>query len=394
MRIAQVAPLHLAVPPHGYGGTERVIANLTEELVRLGHEVTLFASGDSRTTARLVAPLPKALHFDPDIDATAYHVAMLNEVYARADEFDIIHSHLDYLTLPFIASSTTPPTPTVVTLHGRVDLPEFQYVLRSAPAARYVAISDAQRARLPDINWVGTVHHGVDVDRFPFTPEPGRYLVFVGRISPEKGPERAIRIARMAGIPLKIAAAVNPKDRAYFEEVVRPLLDDPLVEFLGPLDEERKCCLMRDALALLLPITWPEPFGMVYIEALACGTPVLTCPRGAAPELLVDGLTGYLAEEDEALAQAARQVHRISRSECRQHVRRHFTARRMALAYTAIYQQMIRERAAADSRRLAQSVPTPLPWPELRMDGAHAAYATLLDRSQAPLYEARPHERR
>lgn len=277
MRIAQVAPLQVAVPPRGYGGTERVVHTLTEELVRLGHEVTLFAAGDSRTSARLVPMVPRAINFDPAVDIAGYHVAMLDEVYDQASSFDVIHSHLDYLTLPFTRRTATP---TVLTLHDKLSRPEGRRVYARYRAANYVSISDSQREDFPDLHYVATIHHGVDVESFPFVAEPGRYLAFVGRMSPEKRPDIAIRIAQRAGIPLKIAAKVDAKEEPYFRERIVPLLDDPLIEWLGQVDEQQKRTLMAHALALLLPIDWPEPFGMVFIEALACGTPVLTCPRG------------------------------------------------------------------------------------------------------------------
>jgi glycosyltransferase involved in cell wall biosynthesis len=340
MRIAQIAPMQVSVPPHDYGGTERVIATLVDALVDLGHDVTLFASGDSRTRAqRLVAPIPAALNFNPTHDAVAEHVALLRSVYNHAAEFDVIHSHLDYLTLPFAAASTAP---TVLTLHGRIDRPEYGRVLQSFPSANYVAISASQRRSLPDFRWLATIHHGIDVAAFPFSPDAGRYLAFVGRICPEKRPDRAIAIARRAGVPLKIAAQVDPADRDYFEAVIRPLLDDPLVEFLGPLDERRKRELLRGALALLLPIDWPEPFGLVFIEALACGTPVLTCPCGAVPELLLDGVTGFIRETDEELAAAVGWVTRLSRASCRAYVQERFAGSRMAYDYIYAYAQVLR----------------------------------------------------
>lgn len=341
MRIAQIAPLQVATPPLGYGGTERVISYLTEALVRLGHDVTLFATGDSQTSACLEAHIPQSINFNPDVDIAAYHVAMLQEVYSRADEFDIIHSHLDYLTLPFATANSVP---TVMTLHGRIDRDEFRKVFGSysgarmaAPAAHYVAISKAQRGVQPDLNWVATIHHGIDVQNFPYVSTPDNYLCFIGRITPEKGPERAIEIARRTGVPLKIAAKVDPKDMAYFEEVIRPLLEDPLIEFLGEVDEVGKRNLMARALALLLPIDWPEPFGLVFIEALACGTPVLTSPCGSAPELLRDGVTGYLCKTVDELVRAVGRLPRIDRAECRREALLRFDARRMALEYARVY---------------------------------------------------------
>jgi glycosyltransferase involved in cell wall biosynthesis len=352
MRIAQIAPLQVAVPPRDYGGTERVIATLTNALVDLGHDVTLFASGESRTQAHLVAARPTALNFSPLHDAIAEHVALLTAVYRRAAEFDVIHSHLDYLTLPFAHGIATP---TVLTLHGRLDAAEHVRLYRQYRGANYVSISQHQRRPAPDLNWVATIYHGIAVEQFPFSAEPGTYLAFVGRISPDKRPDRAIAIARRAGIPLKIAAKVDPGDQAYFEAVIKPLLDDPRVEFLGPIDETSKRELLVGALALVMPIDWPEPFGLVFIEALACGTPVLACLRGSAPELLADGVTGYMRESDEELAAAVRQVGRLSRARCREYALHRFGARRMAERYLCAYAAVCR---GADTCRnhLAQNV--------------------------------------
>jgi glycosyltransferase involved in cell wall biosynthesis len=353
MRIAQISPLRVAVPPRDYGGTERCVANLTESLVQLGHDVTLFASGDSQTRARLVPMVPEALNFDPAMDSVAYHYAALAKVYRQAGQFDMIHSHMDYLTLHFASLSDTP---TVLTLHGRLDRPEFGCVLRQFCDANYVAISKNQQSALPDLHWVGVVHHGVDVETFRFYPESGDYMVFVGRIAPEKGPERAIEIATRTGIPLKIAAKVDPTDREYFEDVVKPLLDHPLIEFLGPVDEMNKRELIGNALALIVPIDWPEPFGIVFIEALACGTPVLTCPYGAAPELLEDGLTGYMCHTLDELAEAAVRVRRdISRARCRAYAKRRFDAERMARNYEAVYEKV---RSSHDTFALPSGVVT------------------------------------
>jgi glycosyltransferase involved in cell wall biosynthesis len=338
MRLAQLAPVRVAVPPRDYGGTERCIATLTNSLVQLGQEVTLFASGDSQTAAHLVPLVPQALTFDPAIDAVAYQYAALAQVYRQADQFDIIHSHLEYHTLPFATMSRTP---TVLTLHGRLDRPEFAQVYRQFPDAHYVAISHSQQATLPDLPWAGIVHHGIDVDDFPFVSEHGNYLAFVGRIAPEKGPDVAIAVAKRTGIPLKMAAKVDPVDRAYFEAVIQPLLDDPLIDFLGPVDERRKREVMSHALALILPIAWPEPFGMVFIEALACGTPVLTCPAGAAPEIVEDGVTGYLRQTGEELAEAALHIpNDILRTRCRLAVQRRFAAEQMARGYLAVYERI------------------------------------------------------
>lgn len=342
MRIAQVAPLHVAVPPHAYGGTERVVYNLTEALVKLGHDVTLFATGDSHTSARLVPGVEHAIRFNPQIEAGAYHINQLMNVYNHADQFDIIHSHLDYATLPFVDVAKTP---TVLTLHGRLDSPEFPPVFRTFKHANYISISDSQRRDIPDLNWIATVHHGVDVADFQFYPNPGDYLAFVGRISPEKRPDRAIEVAKRAGIPLKIAAKVDPKEEEYFHNQIEPLLDHPLIEYLGPIDEMAKRKLMGEALALILPIDWPEPFGMVFIESLACGTPVLTCPLGSVPELVLDGVAGYVRSTVDDLVEAVKEVHTISRDGCRAYAEQRFDTRRMALEYVNVYSQVRGRRA-------------------------------------------------
>jgi len=337
MRIAQVAPLHLTVPPQNYGGTERCIFNLTEALVEAGHEVTLFAARGSDTRARLVCIRDYSMRFNPKVDATALHLAMLQHVYSRASEFDVIHSHLDYLTLPFAAASSTP---TVITLHGRLDGPETVEILRTFKDCNYVAISASQRSQIPDLNWAATIHHAIDLRQIAFHEQPGSYLVFVGRLTPEKGPDRAIRIAQRAGMPLKIAAKIDPAYRKYYDEVIKPMLDDPSIEFLGPVNEKRKLDLMGNALALIEPIHWPEPFGMVFIESLSCGTPVLTCPHGSVPELLRDGVTGLACVSDDDLVAAVRQVGQISRAGCREYVRQKFDIREMALEYVEVYSKL------------------------------------------------------
>lgn len=346
MRIAQVAPLQVSTPPKNYGGTERCIYNLTEALVRLGHDVTLFATGDSETSARLEAPLERAINFDPAVEAGAYHSAHLAEIYERAHEFDVIHSHLDYHTLPFAVHSQTP---TAITLHGRLDSLEFQRCFndyqriidrRHAPVG-YVAISESQRSYLPNVNWVGTIHHAVNLERFSYFPRQGKYLAFVGRIAPEKRPDRAIEIAKMTGIPLKIAAKIDPKDREYYEREIKHLMDHPLIEYLGPVDELTKQEVMGKAMATVMPIDWPEPFGMVFIESLAVGTPVLTCPCGSVPELLKDGVTGFIRESTEELAACVPQLSKISRRGCREYVRKKFDVLRMALQYVNAYSALM-----------------------------------------------------
>ena len=340
MRIAQIAPLQVAVPPRGYGGTERVIAALTDALVQRGHDVTLFASGDSRTLAHLEPVVPAATGFGPTVDPVALHLTLLTEVYRQAASgaFDVIHSHLEHLTLPFIRSV---PTPTVMTFHSRLDHPALAPLLLAYPDAHLVSISDSQRQPVADASWVATVYHGVDVHHFPFSSEPGAYLAFVGRISPEKGPEHAIAIAKRAGVPLKIAAKIDPKDRAYFKQTVQPLLDDPLVDFVGPLNERHKRELLRGARALLLPLEWPEPFGIVFIEALACGSPVLTRPYGAAPEVIQDGVTGYLRVTDDELADAVGELFALDRAACRRSAEERFNTSRMADDYVRVYERLV-----------------------------------------------------
>lgn len=339
MRIAQVAPLYESVPPQLYGGTERVVSYLTEELVRLGHEVTLFASGDSRTRARLQPMCPRALRLDPRCqDPLAPHVRMLGQAYRQAQRFDIIHCHTDYLGLPL---TRTTATPTVITLHGRLDIPDIVPLYQDYPEVGLVSISDAQRRPLPGVNWVATVYHGLPPDLYAFEPRHGSYVLFLGRISPEKRPDSAIRVACRAGVPLRIAAKVDRVDREYFERTVRPLLDHPLVEFLGEVNDEQKQALLRGALALLFPVDWPEPFGLVTIEALACGTPVVARPRGSVPEILRDGVTGFLCETDDEMVDAIRRVNTLDRESCRQEFERRFTAETMAQNYLKVYQQAL-----------------------------------------------------
>lgn len=357
MRIAQVAPLYVNTPPGAYGGTERIISILTETLVQMGHDVTLFATGESRTRARLVAGAPSAQGFSHPFESDAAHIAMLASVYRRAGEFDIIHSHIDSLALPFAAAASVP---TVFTLHMSLEIPSYQAVLSAFPTQRYVSISDSQRAPAPDLNWVATVYHGIDTHLYPMGDKPGSYLLFVGRISPEKGPDRAIAIARRCGIPLKIAAKVDPKDRAFFERQVKPLLDDPLIEYIGPADERKKRDLMKNALALLLPIRWNEPFGLVFIEALACGLPVLTCPCGSAPELLRDGVTGFMRDTDDELVEAVLRAHEVPRAGCRAWVEQRFDAAIMTQRYVEVYQAALEERQHPMEFPAGQHVEDPL----------------------------------
>ncbi|MGH7561361.1 MAG: glycosyltransferase family 4 protein [Gemmatimonadales bacterium] len=339
MRIAQVSPLYESVPPRLYGGTERVVSYLTEELVAQGHDVTLFASGDSRTAARLVPVCPESLRLcEGCVDQLAHHVTMLGRVARMAGEFDLIHYHIDYLHFPL---SRRLATPQLTTLHGRLDLPDLAPLYREFPEMPVVSISDAQRLPLPGANWLGTVPHGLPLDLLPFHPAGGRYLAFLGRISPEKQVDQAIAIARQARVPLRIAAKVDRVDREYFEERVRPLLDDPLVDFLGEIGDDGKAEFLGNALALVFPIDWPEPFGLVMIEALACGTPVIAYRRGSAPEVLVDGVTGFIVDGLDAAVAAVGRVRELSRRRCRETFERRFSASVMARGYLGIYRRRL-----------------------------------------------------
>lgn len=347
MRIAQVSPLYERVPPQLYGGTERIVSYLTEELVRLGHEVTLFASGDSLTQARLQAVCPRALRLDPNSqDRLAPHIKMLGQVYQQAHAFDIIHCHIDYLGLPLARASATP---TVITQHGRLDIPELAPLYADYPDIPQVSISDAQRTPLPQARWLATVSHGLPPDLYTFQPNPEDYLLFLGRIAPEKRPDSAIRIACQAGVPLRIAAKVDPVDRAYFETTIRPLLDHPLIEFLGEVDDVQKNILLGNARALLFPIDWPEPFGLVMIEALACGTPVIARRRGSVPELLRDGYTGFICETEAEMVAAVQRVALLDRAQCRREFEQRFTVTHMAQGYVDLYQALSEKRPVAIS---------------------------------------------
>jgi glycosyltransferase involved in cell wall biosynthesis len=344
MKIAQVAPLYESVPPKFYGGTERVVSYLTEALVQQDHEVTLFASGDSVTQARLVAPCARSLRLDEQcVDQLAHHVVLLDQVFQQAHAFDILHFHIDYLHFPL---STRWSTPHVTTLHGRLDLPDLLSVYQTFPSMPVVSISNAQRLPLPWLHWQGTVYHGLPTDLYTFQEMPGTYLAFLGRITPEKGVDQAIAIAQQVGMPLKIAAKVDRVDREYFQQVVRPLLDNTLVEYVGEIGDNDKGTFLGGAYALLFPIGWPEPFGLVMIEALACGTPVIAYRRGAVPEVLDDGVTGWIVEESAAAVRAVAQVATLSRARCRQVFEERFSACRMAQDYVRIYQQRLTERRA------------------------------------------------
>jgi glycosyltransferase involved in cell wall biosynthesis len=354
LRIAQVAPLYESVPPRFYGGTERVVSYLTEELVRQGHDVTLFASGDSVTRAKLVAPCPRALRLDKEcVDELAPHVLMLEQVLRDPDRFDIIHFHCDYLHFPL---SRRQSCPHVTTLHGRMDLPELPALYREFAEVPLVSISDAQRTPLPRCNWRGTVYHGLPNDLHTFRERPGDYLAFLGRISPEKGIDQAIEIAKRAGRKLKIAAKIAKADQAYFQGEIRPLLRESssLVEFVGEIGGKEKDEFLGNAYALLFPINWPEPFGLVMIEAMACGTPVIAYRRGSVPEVMDNGVTGFVVQNLDEAANAVSRVADLSRRRCRQVFEQRFSAARMASDYLKVYRRLLAERRQGDGETRRQ----------------------------------------
>jgi glycosyltransferase involved in cell wall biosynthesis len=337
MRIAQVAPLYESCPPQLYGGTERVVSYLTEELVRQGHEVTLFASGDSLTDAILRPPCERALRLSPQCrDPLPYHLIMLNRIARSAEQFDIIHFHIDQLQFPIFAPLWSK---TLTTTHGRLDLPDLPPLFREFPMMPLVSISNAQRAPMPWASWCGTVHHGLPGDLYALGRGDGGYLAFIGRISPEKGIDKAIEIARRAGLPLKIAAKVDNADRAYYKAKIKRLLNGRGVEFIGEIGEQGKREFLGRAMALLFPIDWPEPFGLVMIEAMANGTPVIACRRGSVPEIVEPGLTGLVVESvDEAVAALPRAL-ALDRRTIRRRFEQRFSVERMARDYVALYEK-------------------------------------------------------
>ena len=339
MRIAQVAPLTEAVPPKLYGGTERVVHWLTEELVALGHDVTLFASGDSQTSATLSPFWPRALRLDGSVrDPNSLHMMMLENVARRAREFDVLHFHLDYYPFSLFARQNTPY---VTTLHGRLDLPELQPVFNTFCDAPVISISDAQRRPLPQANWIRTIHHGLP-DRL-YTPRSRDkpYFAFLGRISPEKRADTAIRIAEQCGITLKIGAKIDRTDRDYFDEKIRPMMNGPYVDYVGEISDAQKQEFLSGAIALLVPIDWPEPFGLVMIEAMACGTPVIAFNRGSVPEIVEDNVTGFIVEDEAGAVGAVDRLADLSRTRIRQRFEERFTARRMATEYLEVYRELM-----------------------------------------------------
>jgi len=338
MRIAQIAPLHEAVPPKLYGGTERVVSFLTEELVAMGHDVTLFASGDSITNATLNACWPRALRLDPAIrDPIAPHMLMMERVARTANDFDVLHFHMDYWPFTYFSRQKVP---FVTTMHGRLDLMELQPVFDTFPKVPLVSISNNQRGPLPQANFLSTVLHGLPEKLLTPVAGPRDYLAFLGRICPEKGVDKAIRMARAKGIPLKIAAKIDRVDADYFEREIKPMLGDG-VELIGEINDAQKPAFLSGAKALLMPIDWPEPFGLVMIEAMACGTPVIAFRRGSVPEVLEDGLTGCIVEnEDEGIA-ALDRLDTFSNDGVRARFEQRFTARRMAEDYLRVYDQIM-----------------------------------------------------
>ena len=339
MRIAQVAPLMEAVPPKLYGGSERIVAHLCQELTALGHDVTLFASGDSVVDARLEPVWPQALRLDPSIcDYLAPHMVMLETLACQAEEFDVIHSHVDYLAYPVLRRLGVP---FVTTLHGRLDLPVLQRVYDSFDDVPVVSISDAQRGPVPHANYVATIHHGVPERLLLPGFGSGGYLAFLGRISPEKAPDAAIRIAQKARMPIRLAAKVDKVDRQYFEKIVEPMLAAPGVEFIGEIGDDQKSEFLGNAAALLFPIAWPEPFGLAMIEAMACATPVIAFRCASVPEIVDDGITGFIVDSEAEAAEAAGRLGRLDRARVRRVFEERFTARRMAEDYLNVYRRLI-----------------------------------------------------
>jgi glycosyltransferase involved in cell wall biosynthesis len=344
MRIAQIAPLFEAVPPKLYGGTERVVYSLTEALVELGHDVTLFASGDSVTSARLEPVWPQAIRLDPDIkDWVSTYAILMEYVRQRADQFDVLHFHVDYWPNSLFSRQDTP---FLTTLHGRLDLPEFAAVYRMFPNVPLISISNNQRTPVPDLGWAATVYHGMPQNLLTPLPSNGSepYFAFLGRISPEKGIERAIRIAQASGIKLKVAAKIDKADQEYFDREVAHLLKSGGVEFIGEINDSQKPEFLSNARAVLFAIDWPEPFGLVMIEAMACGCPVIAFRRGSVPEVMKEGVSGFIVENVEEAIEACKKLDQIDRKKVRAYFDERFTSRRMAQDYVNVYENLIAKR--------------------------------------------------
>ena len=343
MKIAQVAPLYERVPPVSYGGTERIVSYLTEELIRQGHDLTLFASGDSLTKAKLVASCDSSLRLNPNyVDSMAYNFLQLERVFQMAESFDIIHFHIDYLHFPL---SRRQKLAQVTTLHGRLDIPDLIPLYQEFTEMPVVSISNAQRSPLAWANWQGTVYHGLPLDLLGFKKDQGHYLAFLGRISPEKRVDRAIEIAKSVRMKLKIAAKIDAADREYFDREIGHLLDDPCVEFIGEIGDDQKEEFLANAYALLFPIDWAEPFGLVMIEAMACGTPVVAYRQGSVPEVIDDGVTGFVVEGIQESARALEKIQHFDRRRCREVFEERFSVERMTRDYVHIYEKLISARA-------------------------------------------------
>jgi len=343
VRIAQVSPLIESVPPRQYGGTERVVSYLTEELVRMGHEVTLFASGDSVTTANLEAVYPLALRLDAHTsDQQIHHLIMFEKVFTKSEEFDVIHFHTGLLHFPLCRRLTVPH---LTTHHGRLDLPEILPLFREFDELPFVSISDSQRRPIPWANWQGTVYNGIPDDLFVFRSERGKYLAFLGRISPEKRLDRAIAIAQRTAMDIKIAAKIDKVDMEYFNSQIKPLLKDPRVEYLGEISDQEKNNFLGNAYALMFPIDWPEPFGLVMIEAMACGTPVIAYRWGSVPEVMNSGVTGFIVDDLEEAIKAVAKVEVLDRQLCRKEFETRFSAKRMAEEYLKIYGRLLKNQS-------------------------------------------------
>jgi glycosyltransferase involved in cell wall biosynthesis len=358
MKIAQVAPLYESVPPKLYGGTERVVSYITEELVKLDHDVTLYASGDSQTSARLRSVCERALRLEGGklLSPLAHHLNLLEMVAQEADEYDVVHFHLDYLAFSQIRRLEIPA---VTTLHGRLDIPDLYPLFREFDDMFLISISDAQRAPMPWASWLSTVHHGLPEDLHKPNYGQGEYLAFLGRISPEKRVDRAIEIAGQVHMPLRVAAKIDDADRRYFETEISDLLTDSDVEFVGEIGEAEKEEFLGNAIALLFPIDWPEPFGLVMIEALSCGTPVIAFRGGSVAEIIEDGVTGFIVESVEQATQAVKRISEIDRRVCRQRFMERFTARRMCEQYIAAYERGIwekKKRAVRSERGLTATL--------------------------------------
>jgi len=367
MRIAQVAPLYESVPPKFYGGTERIVSYLTEALVELGHEVSLYASGDSLTNACLRPVCDSALRLDKSsVDPHADHVYLAERVFQESAEFDIIHSHIDYIAFPLLRRMRTPR---VTTLHGRLDISNLRNLYREFGDEPVISISNYQRRPLPGVDWQATIYHGLPDDLYTLHEGPGNYLAFLGRISPEKRVDHAIEIARRSGMPLKIAAKVDNADREYFETIIKPLLDQEGIEFIGEIGDSEKDEFLGNAVALLFPVDWPEPFGLVMIEALACGTPVIACSRGSVPEIIEHGTTGFVINEIDEAVRAVGSISGLSRKRCRQVFEERFTATRMAKEYVALYEKLIQVRRRQKIRANLRTTNKPVLGIEVRRDG-------------------------